>query len=131
LVSNRKLLQRVLLASEPLLRTAWARRRNERVVIVLADLGRPECRLYAEKFWGGDFVDRFAQDRAEMGHAAYLPYLRPRDLIDRLLGHANAAQRQAGAALRAVVARGAGVPVWVVSAVGHWATAWAPPAQPK
>jgi hypothetical protein len=128
-VSHRKLLRRVLLTSEPLLRTAWSRRRSERVVIVLADLGRPECRLHAEKFWGGDFVDRFAQDRAEMGHAAYLPYLRPHDLIDRLLGQANTAQREAGAALKAVVARGKGVPVWVVSAVGHWATVWAPPVQ--
>jgi hypothetical protein len=109
--------------SEPRLRDLWARRLDDRDILVLADLRRDErCRRFAREWWPEPAVrDALA------GPCPFLPYLQPARLLDVLKrGEGGRAQAEAAKELAAHAAAGL-VPLWVVTRTGHWATGWAPP----
>ena len=118
---TRAQLRQVAADAEPLLRRIWARRTSDQDVIVLGDLRRPGCRRFARDWWDAAFIDAVAGAKA----LPFLPYIQTPKLIQRMLAR-RGPQREAAKQLRGFAALGL-VPLWVVTATGHWATGWAPP----
>jgi hypothetical protein len=69
---------------EPALRGAWAKRPDDNVFLVLADMRLKTLRAEAEEFWGKPKVDDLCRECSLDGSRAIMAYARPLAALDAL-----------------------------------------------